>query len=73
MNINPTPVFERDLRVVPAGPMLFCASRKISGGIWVQTGFISRIISRLDAILWEVEMFHDLSEVNLGFGHFRCD
>ena len=73
MHVNHPPVFARDLWVVPDGLMLFCALRKIAGGLGGRTGFIYRIISCWAAIRREGEMFHDLSEVNLGFGHFRRD
>ena len=73
MHFDPLPVFARYLRVIPSGPMLFCALREIADGIGGCTGFIYRIISWWDAIRWEGEMFHYLSEVNLGFAHFRCD
>ena len=53
--------------------MLFHALRHIVSGIGGRTGFIFRIISLWAAIRWEGEMFHDLYEVDLGFGHFRCD
>ena len=67
----PPPIFARDPWVVPAGTMLFCAPWKLYGSLGGRTGFISRIISRWDSIRWEEEMFHDLSEVDLGFDHFR--
>ena len=73
MHVNPPNVFVRDLQVVPAGPMLFCALRKVSGVLGGRTGFISQIISLLAAISWEGNMFHDLSLLNLGFGHLRRD
>ena len=73
MHVDPPPVFARNLQVFPDGPILFCALQKISGGIEGHNGFISWIISCWAAILWKREMFHDLSEVNLGFGHFRRD
>ena len=66
MHVDPPPVFARDLQVFPDGPMLFCALQKNSGGIEGHNGFISWIISCWAAILWKREMFHDLSEVNLG-------
>ena len=65
------------LRKVPPGhsnwpdALLFLA--KIAVGLGGRTGFISQIIPRWAAILWEGEIFHDLSEVNLVFLHFRCD
>ena len=73
MYIDLPPVFARDPRVIPPGPMLFCALRKISGCIGWCTGFIYQIISCWDSICWEGEMFHDMSELDLGFGHFRRD
>ena len=73
MHTYPPPVFARDLWIVPAVPMLFCALRKIVGGLGRRTGLIYQIISRWDAILWKGEMFHNMSGVTLGFGHFRRD
>ena len=61
MHVEPPPIFARDIRVVPAGPMLFCALRKSSSGIGGRTGFIYRIISRWAVIRWEGDIFHDLS------------
>ena len=66
MHVDPPPIFARDLRFVPASPMLFYAFRKIAGGLIGRTGFIYQIISCWAAILWEGKMFHDLSEVSLG-------
>ena len=51
----------------------FFVSQKIAGGLRGRTGFISQIISRWAAILWKGKIFHDLSELNFGFGHFRRD
>ena len=73
MHVNPPPVLARYLWFVPAGPMLFCALRKIPGGIGGCTGFISWIVSWWYVICWEGEIFHDLSEVNLVFSPFRRD
>ena len=73
MHVDPHPVFARDLWVIPSGPLMFCALRKIPDGLRGRTRFISRIISHWYVILWEGEMFHDLSEVKLCFGHFRRD
>ena len=70
---NPPSCLCKGPRVVPAGPMLFCALQKISGGIGGGTRFIYLIISHWAAIRWEGYMFHDLSEVDLGFEHLRCD
>ena len=67
---NPTTIFASDPQVVLAVTMLFCAVQHISSGLRGLTGFILRIISHWDAIHWEGEMFYDLSEVDLGFGHF---
>ena len=53
--------------------MLFYPIRKIAGGIRGCNIFISWIILRWAAIRSEGEMFHDLYELNLGFGHFRRD
>ena len=71
MYVNPPTVFVRDLWVVPAVLMLFCALRQIAGDIRGCTGFIYRIISCWDAIHWEGDMFHDMSELESGFGHSR--
>ena len=60
-------------RVVPAGLVLFCTLWKFSGGLRGRIGFISQNISCWAAIPWEGEMFHDLSELDLGFGHFVND
>ena len=73
MHYEPPPVFTRYPRVVPSVLVLFCALQHISSGIRRRTGFISRIVSHWYAILWEGEMFHDFSEVDLGFVHFRRD
>ena len=71
MHVNPPPVFARDLRVVPDGPMFFCALRKIAGSLRGRTSIISLIISHWADIHWEGDMFHDMSEINLCFSHFR--
>ena len=47
--------------------------RKISSGIGWHTDFIYRIISHWANICWGGEIFHDLSEVEFSFGHFRRD
>ena len=70
MHEEPPPIFTREPWVVPYGTMLFCALLNIDGGIAGHTIFFSWIISCWAAIRWEGEMFYDLSEVDLGFGHF---
>ena len=42
MHVDPPHVFARDLQVVPAGMMLFCALSKIAGGLGGRTSFISQ-------------------------------
>ena len=73
MYFDPPPVFARDLRVVPASPVLFFFLWEIDGGLRGRTSFISRIISCWAVIWWEGEVSHDLSGLHLGFGHFRND
>ena len=73
MNDDPPPIFPRHPCIVTAVLMLFCDLQRLAGGLGGITGFIYHIISHWDAIRWEGDMFHDLSEVDLGFGHFRRD
>ena len=73
MHAVPPPVFTRYLRVVSTCPMLFCALRKITSGLRGHTGFISQIIYGWAVIRLEGDIFNDLYELKLGFGHFGCD
>ena len=73
MYVNPPPVFATYLWVVPDGQSLFCALWKSPGSIGGRNGFIFRIFSCWAAIRLEGEMSHNISEVNLGFGHFIRD
>ena len=73
MHGEPPPVFTREPGVVTAGTMLFCALRRFVGDLGGHAIFIIQIISCWASIRWEGEMFHDLYEVELGFGHLRRD
>ena len=73
IHVYPPTIFARDLLVVPVGWMLACSLRNIYGRLGGRTRFIYKNITRWADIRWEGEMLNGMSEVNLGFGHFRCD